>query len=88
MALVNGKIFDASKAEVIYHDGAFSSRGVTLYRTEKGALIWFRWTQWQGERDIYTVVTKEEAVKLLNGSPHPIRAAEAIAELGIELEKI
>lgn len=86
--IVAGKRVDLSKAEIIYNDGCFrGSRGVTLYRTPKGTLVWEQWTNWQGEDDSYEILSPEEALERLQGCHHPDRVAKAVEALGIELEE-
>lgn len=84
--IVGGKLVDLDACEQIYADGRFrGSRGVTLFRTAKGNLVWLDWTNWQGEEDKFRFVTTEEAVDLLLQQRHVQRATQAILDLGVKL---
>ncbi len=88
IVVIDGKKVNLDTAEVLYIDGRYrQSRGVTLFRTKKGNLVWLNWTNWQGEHDSYAFVTREEAKGLLLEQPHVARASRAILELGIDLEE-
>jgi len=86
IVIVDGKKVNLDKAEVLYINGRYrQSRGVTLFKTEKGNLLWLRWTNWQGEYDAYKFVTPEEAKELLEQQPHVARTSKAILDLGLEI---
>lgn len=85
--VIEGKKVNLDTCETIYYDGSFSSRGVALYKTSKGNLVWCRWTKWQGEHDKWSFVTPEEAKELLIEQEHPGRVARALQAIGVELEE-
>lgn len=88
IVVIDGKKVNLDTSEELYADGRFrQSRGVTLFKTKKGNLVWLKWTNWQGETDEYCFVTPEEAKELLEQQPHPSRVARAILQLGLELEE-
>lgn len=88
IVFVQGKKVNLDTAETLYSDGSFrGSRGVTLFRTKKGNLVWLAWTNWQGEDDEYKFVSPQEAKEKLGNHAHPHRVADAIQQLGIPVEE-
>ncbi len=75
-ATVRGKLYQVKTATLIasdeYWDGhnwERHGRNQFLYRTPNGAYFTVNLTQWQGERDTLTPVSKEEAKELWESLP-------------------
>jgi hypothetical protein len=88
-----GGWFDLDKAkyyeEDSYFDGSNNISEAThdqwthegLYRTASGAWVLWSWSQWQGTRDRYTLVSTKDAARWLVQNDEPIPA-----ELASEVE--
>ena len=68
------------------HNFERSGRNEFLYRTPNGAYFTVNLTQWQGERDILTPVTQDEAIELFEGSltEHRVNYTEAFPGVDVQ----
>jgi hypothetical protein len=91
--IIGKKRYSVEKATLIaaddYWDGhnfERSGRNEFLYRTPGGNYFTVNLTQWQGERDILTPVSQEEAISLYEGSltEHYVKYSEAFP--GVEVK--
>ncbi len=74
--VIDGKRYSIAKAALIasdyYWDGSNwerHGRNTFLYRTPKGNFFQVSVSQWQGERDVLTPLTQEEALALWDELP-------------------
>lgn len=91
--IIDRKKYSTESATLIasdeYWDGSNferSGRNCFLYRTPNGAYFTVNLTQWQGERDMLTPVTQEEAIELFEGqlTEHQVKYAEAFPDVKVE----
>lgn len=91
--IVDRKKYSVKTATLIasdeYWDGSNmerSGRNCFLYRTPNGAYFTVNLTQWQGERDTLTPVSRDEAISLYENSlsEHEVSFSEAFP--GVEVK--
>jgi hypothetical protein len=84
--IVKSKRYSVESATLLAHDAYWdgnnferSGRNMFLYMTPNGAYFTVALTQWQGEQDMLTPISREEAVELYEGplSEHEVEYAEA-----------
>jgi hypothetical protein len=91
--IVNRKRYNTETARLIasnaYWDGhnfERHGRNAFLYRTPNGAYFSVNLTMWQGEQDLLSPLTQEEALELYEGplTEHEVDHAEAFPDVVVE----
>jgi len=82
VSIGDGRWFNADKADKFYEGRDFDgsnhiSRATgsqweheTLYHTAKGKWVLYHWSQWQGSRDSYTVISDQDSYRWLIRNGH------------------
>jgi hypothetical protein len=86
--VVNGKLYDTEKAQLVAHDRYWDGhnwdrqgRNTYLYKTAKGNYFLCHTTLWQGERDYIEPVSEQEARYWYEQLPeHELEYEEAFGE--------